>query len=88
MRALLALIAGGNGRGVTYRKIFRYGCSSRSRSTFIAGLSSYWLMLGSAAQIKSGRRRRGSDIKSPAVNQALNAHVQYIYAQGEGDIMF
>ncbi len=69
MRALLALIAGEKERGVTYKKISRYGRSSRSRSTFIAGLSSYWLMLGSAAQIKDGRRRRGSDIKSPAVNE-------------------
>lgn len=72
MRALLALIAGPNGKGVTYRKIFRYGCS---RSTFIAGLSSYWFMLGPAAQIKEGVGRRGSDIKSPAVaGHILNAH--------------
>lgn len=77
MRTLLALIAGPNGKGVTYRKIFRY---SRSRSTFIAGLSGYWFMLGSAAQIKEGVGRRGSDIKSPAVaGRTLNAHT---YAQG------
>lgn len=77
MRALLAPIAGEKGSGVTYRKKFRYSCSSRLRSTFIAGLSSYWLMLGSAAQIKEGRKRRASDIKSPAANQAHtgNAHI-------------
>lgn len=37
------------------------GCSSR----FTAGLSSYWLMLGSAAQIKAGRMGGGGDIKRP-----------------------
>lgn len=35
-------------------------------------------MLGSAAQIKVGRRRRGSDIKSPAVKYThkLNVHIR------------
>lgn len=88
MRALLAQIAGEKGRGVTYRKKFRYSCSSRLRSTFIAGLSSYWLMLGSAAQIKEGKRRRASDIKSSAANQAHTQGMHtYMYAQGGTGIM-
>lgn len=40
-------------------------CSSRSRCTFIAGLSSYWLMLGSAAQIKAGG----------IISNILNVHI-------------
>lgn len=74
MRALLAMITGEKERGVTYREI----------SSFIAGLSSYWLMLGSAAQIKEGKQagggggvgRGGGKIKSPVVKDVQNVHTR------------
>ncbi len=86
MKPLLALITGENGRGVTNSKIFRYGCSTRSRSTFIAGLSSYWLMLGPAAQIKEGRRRRGAILKA-LLSPSTYAEYTRTYMQTRQELM-
>lgn len=76
MGALLGLIARENGRGVTYRKIHRYGCSSRSRSTFIAGFIKLLVNASLCSTDKSRQEEEvGSNIKSPAVVIViLNTH--------------